>query len=412
MNIFIKTIIKKIWKFIFRIWRFLNKKAEGLNRRIDKPKRILPKTVFIDKTYKNIISSQGFLYSGSSTLIGLFQEFNNTTTLGMPDYVYSGKKVKKGAEVRFFADSNVFNFIEAFYSDNEVYQDAVIKKFIHFINVAYYNKGLYSWDKNPLVYNEFFLKNALDFLFATLELDDKSKILAEKNHLPLTWDSADEKYKGYSFMFGEGIHQYIFYKYKKIEPKVFEFHVKNFFSNFFNSVQSKDYLICDQLLNTVKLDKLAKINQYLDTPIKTISVIRDPRDQYISAFRHNDTFYLSDTLDGYVNFYLSMVQPVINSNNPHRLVLRFEDIVLKYDESVQKIIDFVGIDKSCHIAPKSVFNPALSVVNIGGYKKFHNQDFMKQIEERLPNFCYYPEKENLSEEAWKMLKENNFKELE
>ena len=89
-------------------------------------------------------------------------------------------------------------------------------------------------------------------------------------------------------------------------------------------------------------------------------------------------------------------------------MIRFEDLVLKYEETTQKILDFIGMDKSHHVAPKSVFNPAISVVNIGAYKTFVDQDFMRQIEERLGEYCYYPEKENLSEEAWNLLKANNF----
>ena len=42
--------------------------------------------------------------------------------------------------------------------------------------------------------------------------------------------------------------------------------------------------------------------------------------------------------------------------------------------------------------------------NIGIYKNFVDQEFMKQVEQRLGEYCYYPEKENLSEEAWNLLK--------
>ena len=58
-----------------------------------------------------------------------------------------------------------------------------------------------------------------------------------------------------------------------------------------------------------------------------------------------------------------------------------------------------------HVAPRAVFDPAVSAVNIGAYKQFHDQEFMRQIEERLGEYCYYPEKEHLSEAAWKLLRE-------
>lgn len=95
---------------------------------------------------------------------------------------------------------------------------------------------------------------------------------------------------------------------------------------------------------------------------------------------------------------------MLNNPNPNRLMVRFEDLVLRYDEIIKEILDFAEIDASHHVAPKTVFDPAISVVNIGAYKTFIDQDFMKQIEEALPEYCYYPEKENLSEEALNLLK--------
>ena len=90
-------------------------------------------------------------------------------------------------------------------------------------------------------------------------------------------------------------------------------------------------------------------------------------------------------------------------------MIRFEDLVLKYDETVKQIMEFVGVDLACHIDKFKNFDPKISCVNIGAYKYFQDQETMKQIEEQLSEYCYYPEKENLSEEAWAMLRANNFK---
>ena len=116
------------------------------------------------------------------------------------------------------------------------------------------------------------------------------------------------------------------------------------------------------------------------------------------------------TVNKFADFYQNYfcLKDYLDNPNPNRLLIRFEDIVLKYDETSKKIMDFIGMDASRHIHPKSVFDPALSAVNIGAYKTFEDQDFMRQIEELLSEYCYYPEKENLSDKAWSLLKANNF----
>ena len=99
---------------------------------------------------------------------------------------------------------------------------------------------------------------------------------------------------------------------------------------------------------------------------------------------------------------------LLENPDPDTLLIRFEDLVLKYDETTKKIMDFIGMDASRHINPKLFFDPSVSVANIGAYRYFEDQEFIRQIEERLSKYCYYPEKENLSDEAWNLLKTNNF----
>ena len=66
--------------------------------------------------------------------------------------------------------------------------------------------------------------------------------------------------------------------------------------------------------------------------------------------------------------------------------------VIKTDVSEMDITNSIEVDN------------VISAQNIGAYKNFIDQDFMKQIEEQLGDYCFYPEKENLSEESWNLLK--------
>jgi len=172
--------------------------------------------------------------------------------------------------------------------------------------------------------------------------------------------------------------------------------------DFFSVAKTKDFFVCDQLLQYFVT--LEQMNFYVnEVPIKEICVYRDPRDQFLSAFRW-DFQWMPRSIDKLVSRHRATTGAALNSPNPNRLMVRFEDLVLKYDETTQKIMEFCGIDPKNHVRPKSVFDPAISAVNIGAWKNFVDQDFMRQIEERLGEYCYYPEKENLSEEAWALLK--------
>lgn len=78
----------------------------------------------------------------------------------------------------------------------------------------------------------------------------------------------------------------------------------------------------------------------------------------------------------------------INSNDSRQLVLRFEELVLNYDESLSKILNFLNIDKSHHIAPKAQFRPEVSIKNIGLYKNAENKKAIEYIYTHLKDYCY------------------------
>ena len=392
----------------------INKRVLEVNKQlkvmIESPKSVQqPKDIYSSvysalpyPMHKKFVACQGFYYSGSSTLIGLFREFDNTTVLGYPDNVYSASKVQNSIkEIRFFRDSHLFSLIEAFDSEKALEKDLVIKQFITDVYTCYEKKGLFSWDKDPNLYNEYFLRNSLIFLSQILDLDDYTIGCMKDKKFPCVHPK-DSQFSNCCFTFDQDEQQYIFYKFKKISRPEFEKYVSDYISNFFRSISCKDVLICDQIFGHKYLDKY---NKYAIIPAKQICVYRDPRDQFLSAFRQ-DIRILPRDIEHFISFYKMSngLENMLKNPNPNRLMIRFEDLVLKYNETVRKILNFVEIDPSHHIAPKSIFDPKISVMNIGAYKRFIDQNFMKEIEEALPEYCYYPEKENLSKDAKVLLK--------
>lgn len=385
----LKSILQKL---------FSNNK--DIQDNIDTTVRSIQKATILPK----IVAITGYYYSGSSALVGFFHECNNTTVMGNCEKVYS-HKTQSSCEVTFFTHTNFFNFIDAFYLDSFLEKDLVIKKFINDIYRSYDNKGARS-EKNPNFFTDKFLQISLDFIINVIDLDEYTINFMKDKRFPIKWNSTDEIFQNCTFMQGKGISQYILYKFKKMLPEEFEKNVAQYVNQIFKLMDSEEYLVCDQLLkrNTEKYSLVDKLNSYMiGVPIKEICVYRDPRDRFLSAFR-NDISWLSRDVDKYTASYKSRLVGKNSISSPNRLMIRFEDMVLKYEETTKKIMDFIGMDPSHHVAPKSVFDPALSVVNIGAYKQFVDQDFMRQIEERMPEYCYYPEKENLSQEALDLLK--------
>ncbi len=360
-----------------------------------------------DNAYGGLIACQGFYYSGSSSLIGLFSEFDNVSVMGYPDRIYSASNVSFGTEVCFFKSSGIFDYIDAFFSESVVIQDIAIKRFIKNIYASFRNKFFFGYDKNPLLYDEQYLSKSISFILKTINIDTDLAV-----QVSLTDDSFslpvviynDSRFDNSSLVHGVGTQKYLLYSFKKIKQEIFTQLVSDYLSSFFDSVEKKEFLVVDQLLGAY----LDQYNKYSNSPAMQICVYRDPRDQFVSAFRHDLDLMPRDS-NRYADFYKNhfKLEYFLSSYNPYRLMIRFEDLVLKYDETVEKVLDFCGISRRHHVRPQTVFKPSISAINIGGYKDFFDQNLMHEIEKALPEYCFYPDRENLSADALELLNRKN-----
>ena len=74
--------------------------------------------------------------------------------------------------------------------------------------------------------------------------------------------------------------------------------------------------------------------------------------------------------------------------DPDVLYLRFEEIVSSYDESVGKILDFLGLSPLGHRDKKRFFDPAASAKNIGIWKDFLSQREIDALEGELEGYLW------------------------
>ena len=336
-----------------------------------------------------IIDVMGMLYSGSSAVIGLLGEFDNVDTYGFEDSVWSKKGMQRhGAECTFFSHSGFWGMVNAFGGD-PLQCDIMIKRFIINLNRYYDNKGQTDRDRIIDLYGEHFHTITHKFLCEILAINDYTRSVMQKRAFPVvSYTGADDDYTGCSFVKGEGKQRYYFYEFASLSKKEFHERVATFLVDFFSILGNKNYIAYDHLLFD---DHLENINKYITPPVKQIVVVRDPRDQFLSAFRQ-DTRFLPRNVGEYKDFLERQYQ-ILSKANPNRLYVRFEDLVLKYEDTTALIMDFIGLKKENHVRPKSVFDPAISSVNVGAYKNFHESNFMEQIGRELIEYCYNSEKQ-------------------
>lgn len=298
--------------------------------------------------YEVLICPTGFGYSGSGTLLDYFAEFNNSTVFGYMDEDCSGYKklnrIKFNSEFEFIG--KLLDMEEAL--DNNNFFERSINDFYETTKHLY---SLQKWEYDSVIYSDYFATITNKFI---------------KKLISLQRQNIDTPIK--------------IEKYKKL--------CNIYISKFLNSLESNKYLVCDQIIKNASPNIENKLS-YMGN-CKQIVVYRDPRDVYVTGILNNETWLPTDNINEFVNWYPGWLQLYLNApSHPNRLIIRFEDFVLKYDEISKIINDFVGIDEANHIHKREYFNPDVSIKNIGLYKTYEKQDKIKYIEEHLKEYCYY-----------------------
>lgn len=142
----------------------------------------------------------------------------------------------------------------------------------------------------------------------------------------------------------------------------------------------------------IVLDQAIHLGQHLEIwpefygDFKLIIVFRDPRDifaeqekykyLYRSQVSSNDICLYGDKLEDVIRYRADVMKArmeqvdMVKSKIPSSklLVLKFEELVLNYNEIKPKIETFIGLDSNDHIEPYKYFDPNKSAKNIGVYK--------------------------------------------
>ena len=129
---------------------------------------------------------------------------------------------------------------------------------------------------------------------------------------------------------------------------------------------------------------------YYENPF-AIVVDRDPRDMYVFAkikLLGRNHFMPTDDVYSFIRYYKSLRdnQPYKESND-RVFVVQFEDMVYNYDKTTEKLRKFLNFP--VNPAPKSIFDPNLSINNTQVWKRFpeYNKD-IEIIEKELKMYLF------------------------
>lgn len=151
--------------------------------------------------------------------------------------------------------------------------------------------------------------------------------------------------------------------------------------------KNKPFMMVDQL---VPPTNIGRYTRYFND-IRVIVVDRDPRDLYLlEKYVWGWGIIPTDSVEDFVKWFKITRNPRYQvTDDQNVLRVRFEDMVYKYDETRERIIEFVGIPIESKANKRTLFNPEVSVKNTNLSVRYPEEETnIKYIEKELNGYLY------------------------
>lgn len=334
------------------------------------------------------IAVTGFYGTGSSAVIDILKEFNNCSLAIRDNYEHNVLFVPNGIfdlEDKLFQNKDPFRADEAIWSfldamDNLYMNDygwfgsyknllgiefkKIVNDFVDKISCRSEGEWYGRYVKTRFSFSVWFAQTILT-LFCKKTWVRKGKV-----------DIIDRKTPLYSCF---------------VDKNVFYDAAKVFINSYMElcNINKTDYVVFDHLL---WLQNGYRIENYFPENFRLLVVKRDPRDVYFSEKYIWQNYYktkiLPSDVDMFIKYYKWLFE-YCEFNKEVVKIINFEDLVYDYDNSVQNILDFVGMEKENHVNKKQYFDPDISIENTQVFKAdFINKDECKRIENELEGLLY------------------------
>lgn len=316
--------------------------------------------------FRNIISIQGLGYSGSGAIMDSLREYDNVKILADTDKEGSKSAVKSGFdEIHLLKQAGGLFEIERFLDcDNTFLNDALLGRFI-------------KMTERSDIYRK--IPASRQFYFAFLRSITDGVIFNKRIY-----------YNNYLYNYNLDHGSPLSYL-KKMSVCDYRRICKQFLINITNLLYSKgvDFLVLDQLLQDDEYD----MNKYLDyiPNLKLIVSFRDPRDVYAYGVEKDiEWIHHHGDVEMFIRFYKNCrLKNLDISSSSGYLVLRFEECVTDYDSQMARIVEYLGLDETHHVAHRTFFDPDISKNGIGIWRKSPlSKDVFSRIYEELHEYCW------------------------
>lgn len=328
-----------------------------------------------------IITGVGYYATGSGVIQDLCKEFSSCEIL--TDY-----------EIRFLQDPDgisdlQYNLVDNNHRHNTGFAIKRFKKYVKFLNGSIYTKRYRKY------FGESFSDITDDYLSSIVKVHAK------------TWWHGDQLEKGRLFYFLDILYGMItakfrnegrmsllkgrednYYTYLSLDE--FLTATRHYTNTLFNEARKTDlpFLFVNQLVSPSNVDRYTA---YFDD-IKVVIVDRDPRDLYIAANKvYCEGIIPADNVMDFCEWYRVTREhrKYEKHDGEKALFVHFEDLIYKYDETTNRVIDFLGMNRDDHVSKKKYFNPSKSIRGTKLIEKYPEfKEDIKYIEDHLSEYTY------------------------
>lgn len=316
-----------------------------------------------ESPYETIVSIQGFGFSGSGAVVDLLREYESAKVLGFVDV--EGSLMEANAEceeVDILRLSGGLFEVEKYLDSNNIFQnDALLHRLIALIEQSsvygcYQATHPYFYEFVRQISHTYLVQSSIQFYNPHLDYKGNHDILFLK---PMSVNA-----------------------YRELCRKL----LNSIFKEIKRSGKEK-YLVLDQLVSDCEFD-YEKYKQYIPN-LKSIVVYRDPRDIYVYAKNSAEKWIPSYDVEEFISWYKTMIKNFDITEESNYFSVRFDELLMGYENQVEKIERYLGLESQSHLNKKKYFDPEVSMKNMGKYLEYSCFDNeFKRIEQELPKLCY------------------------
>lgn len=331
----------------------------------------------------------GYSGTGSSALVHLLSEYSNCTKGKLGTYEH----------ILFYTPNGLFDLEDRLLLNNSIHgADGAISEFrkammrLYNVNFGWFGGLKKLYGNRFLGIVEEFIEELIDYKIPgcwsyDIEMKRSLPKFAKQTVLKLLGHSVP--HYGYkACQTGDGVILFSF-----ITPERFYAAARKFVAAYIAMVSddSDKCFICDQLFQPHHLGRMK--NYFAPDEAKAIVVDRDARDMFVlgkyvwPSMRMPVAFPKEPEV--FARFYQALISSAQVEQSESVLPVHFEDLIYKYEDTIEKIESFAGHDLGTHDRAKEVFVPEKSIKNTQNFRiQPEWTDEVKIIEDMVPELTY------------------------